>query len=256
MQIIKSLLAIGVITSLSGCVVIAGTPAKADYHQNKEISLVANKLSGFDIDVGSGSLNISGVKNLKNIEVSADIYTAKDETDDYELSLREVNGKAKLYARTHNSYGNWRGQSPRIDLHIKVPEKLMLDIKDGSGSISVENIAAPVSIDDGSGSINVENVQADLDIRDGSGSINVTNVDGNVVIDDGSGSLYVSQVSGGADIEDGSGQLTVKEVTGHVKVDDGSGSITIDNVGDLTIVEAGSGSLSVKNINGKYTNKS
>lgn len=248
MQYIKSLLAISVLTTISGCVVIAGTPAIADFHQQKTLDIQASDLTQLNIEAGAGYLKIQGIDNLSSIEVSADIYTDKKAPDAYQLTLDKRGGTAKLVAKQEGRINVWRGQSPRIDLTVKVPRNMMLDIHDGSGQIVIENINGDTQINDGSGGIAVNNLKGDLTIEDGSGSISVSDVYGNVEIDDGSGSLTLEHVTGNANIEDGSGALTIKQVSGHVKVDDGSGGIVINDVGSLTIVESGSGGLSVKNV--------
>ncbi|GHF81434.1 hypothetical protein [Thalassotalea marina] len=248
MNLLKSLIALSVVTTVSGCVVIAGTPSKADFHQQKTLDIQASDLTALNVEAGAGFLKIKGVEGLDTIQVTADIYTDKKARDDYQLTLVKQGDSAKLVAKNGNTSGIWNGQSPKIDLTVQVPQSMMLDIEDGSGALTIDNIVGDTKIKDGSGGIAINNVKGNLKIDDGSGSINVQDVNGDVQINDGSGSILLEQVAGNAEIEDGSGSLTVKQVTGHVKVDDGSGGIVIDNVGSLTIVESGSGGLSVKNV--------
>jgi len=247
---IKSLATLFAVTSLTGCIVIAA-PMKANVHAQKTLTLNASQFKSFNVDVGAGSLEIIGQSNRSEIEVIADIYTSKEAPQGYELSLDDKGNSAELFSEMTNTVGSWQGSSPRIDLVVYVPKDLALDIKDGSGSMSISDIKNNVTINDGSGSLSVEDVEGDLKIVDNSGSINVNKVSGNLSIDDGSGSIYVKNVAGDADIEDGSGSMTVTDVKGFVTVDDGSGSISVNNTGGLKIIEAGSGGLNVDNIKGQ-----
>ena len=59
----------------------------------------------------------------------------------------------------------------------------------GSGSISVEDIAAPVSVSSGSGSLTLENIGGPVKASAGSGSIRAAGVAGEFAGSTGSGSL-------------------------------------------------------------------
>lgn len=270
MSFSKLFIAIGAATMISGCVVIAGTPSRADFHQEKELSLSASELTAMDIDAGAGSLTIKGVEGLNQVTVKADIYTTKNNPENYELTLEKSGSTGFLVAKNHKTSGMWNGSSPRIDVVIEVPEALALTINDGSGEINIQNIAAALSINDGSGNIDVDNIGGDLsihdgsgsieahvidgtlDIIDGSGSIDINRIKGNVSIEDGSGSIHASDINGNATIDDGSGELTIKQVTGIVTLKDGSGGIEVDTVGGLKILESGSGGLKVNNVEGDF----
>lgn len=290
MTFARSIIALSTIALLSGCIVIA-TPSQADVHLQKELTLDAQSLKTLNVDAGAGSLSIVGRDGIDEITVKADIYTSSDNDGSYELLLSDSGKTAYLVA--HNSsqsgYSNisW-GNGHRIDLEVIVPNSMMLDVtdgsgemtindinanvkvKDGSGTLTIENINGQLTVDDGSGPMNIHNINASLDIKDGSGelviskvvgdvtiddgsgSIELVNIKGHVDIEDGSGSIEVSDVSGNAKIDDGSGDLTVRKVTGVVTIDDGSGDIDIENAGGLTILETGSGSLRVKNVKGNF----
>jgi len=270
---------------LSGCVFHI-SPSVASVKQTQQLTLPSNNLEYLDVLSGAGSLKITGSSTATSISVNATIYTA-DIDDEYELTLEQNGTQAKLVAQNKSNTGItfYSGQSPSIDLVVTVPNKLNLDIndgsgdivinemqsnidvKDGSGSLSI-NSAKNLNIDDGSGSIYVKNVVGDLVLNDGSGSIDIDNVSGNVAIEDGSGEMQVTNVTGVLNVEDGSGGITIKHINGAVTVDDNSGDMLIEHIGSsvtiddgsgdirvnyakaLTITEAGSGDVSIDNISG------
>jgi len=270
MKYTKIIAALSLTTLMSGCIVIASTPSRANFHQHEELTLDARSITAMDIDTGSGSLIIQGEAGLTEIRVTADIYTNKKNSDDYELTLTQSGDTGYLVAKNNSTSGFWVGDSPHIDITIHLPESLALDVEDGSGSIEVNDILGKLDIKDGSGSITVKNIGNDtsihdgsgeieisqikgkLDIVDGSGEITVEDVQGNLTIDDGSGTIYAKNINGNANIDDGSGDLTVKQVTGIITIDDGSGSININDAGGLKIIDDGSGGLKVNNVKGDF----
>ena len=215
------------------------------YTEDRNLELDTRGISAFKVDAGAGSLEVTGVADLQSIHVKATIKVPDHTSDkareiiasDLILSLEKVRDRATLKAYfDHNSWGF--GDSPTVDLEIRVPHGLALDVDDSSGSLQVIGVASDVVIDDGSGSIKIEQVKS-------------------VSIDDGSGSINVISVQGDVSIEDGSGSISVQQVGGSVVIDDGSGGIDVHDVEhDLIIVDDGSGSVNVTDVRGKIENDS
>lgn len=219
---------------LSGCFVnVGGASASAEHHVEQTLQLETVSINTLRADTGAGTLKIIGEQGRDIISVEADIYTI--EKDEYTLTLERSGDKAKLVADVSNWSGNsWNiggNKSPRIDLIVKMPASLALDLDDGSGSLRIMGLSNNIEIEDSSGSIEI----------DGGKNIN---------IDDGSGSLVVKNASGNVYIEDGSGSVTVKNTGGKVTVDDNSGGINIDGAGSLEIIDSGSGGVSIEGVRG------
>ncbi len=210
------------------------------YTEDRDLELDTKGISMFEVDAGAGSLLVEGVADIQNILVTATINVPDESTEkakeiiasELRLSLEKVRDRARLEAHfDHMSWGF--SDPPTVDLEIRVPHGLALEIDDGSGSMQVINVGADVFVDDGSGSIRIEQVN-------------------DVVIDDGSGSIEIVGAAGDVSIEDGSGSITVEHVGGSVTIDDGSGGIIVNDVEqDLIIVDDGSGSLKTANIRGQ-----
>lgn len=214
------------------------------YTEDRVLELDTDGVSRFEIDAGAGSLVVTGAPDTQTIMVTATILVPDQDEDDareiidkdLKLTLDKVRDEARLVAHFDGGAWSW-GDSPSIDLDVRVPTGLALSIDDGSGSLKVKGVNADVEIDDGSGSIEV-NGATSLVIDDGSGSITVAGVAGNVEIEDGSGSITVEQVGGGVTIDDGSGGIDVSDVGGDlVIVDDGSGGLDFANVRGAVITE-------------------
>ena len=225
------------------------------YTEVRNLELDASGLSEIFIDAGAGAMVVNGDESSDEILVVATIVVAGDDPEQaaafietrLHLELTSDRGRAELKVGFNPGWG-WGGDA-LVDLDVRIPARLDLEIDDGSGPVEIHDVKGSVRIDDGSGSIEVVNSGA-VDIDDGSGSISLENT-GAVKIDDGSGSITIVAAAGDVYVEDGSGMIDIRRVGGSVTVDDGSGDIEIDDVEqDLVIEEEGSGSLRYTNIRG------
>jgi hypothetical protein len=232
---------------LTGCIInVNGAGRGPSEHTHQSLQLDANGLNTLVAETGAGALEIQGIVGLTHIKLEADIYT-------YEginpiLTLEKDGDSASLIANFERY--NISGNSPYIDLIVKVPAEMKMNIDDGSGSIKIQGTSADIAVKDGSGSLEIEGGR-NLNIVDGSGSITLSDVNGNIMLDDGSGSIEIMQVNGDVTVNDGSGSLDIENILGMVTIDDGSGSIDVNDTKGLRIIAAGSGSLNFDNIDGK-----
>jgi len=215
------------------------------YTEDRDLELDTDGVSSFEINAGGGSLVVTGVEDLHQILVAATINVPDGDEDDareliekkLRLSLEKSRDEARLDAYFEDVSWSW-GDSPTVDLDVRVPQGLALVVDDGSGSMKIIDARSDIKVDDGSGSVHIEGASS-------------------VDIDDGSGSLTIVSVSGDVDIEDGSGSITVRQVGGSVTIDDGSGGIDVEDVEhDLVIVDDGSGGLNASNVRGIIDNDS
>ena len=235
-----------------------------DFHKKNVLELAVSDITLLGIDCGAGFLKISGNEKSDFIIVEADICVESDSEEEFhsflkkslKLSLKEKNGKAVLksgfdgYDSFFSLFDN--SFNARIDLTIKVPEKIKLMIDEGSGSTEIKNLKNDIFIDDGSGSLIITNIKGNINIDDGSGDAILNEISGNVIIDDGSGSITINKINGSVVLDDGAGEAEISDVTGDITVDDGAGGIKIDRVGgDVIIKDSGSGSLDISNVKGQ-----
>lgn len=121
-----------------------------------------------------------------------------------------------------------------LDVVIEVPARMAAEIFDGSGNIELSDLGA-VDLTDGSGEITGNDLHGSVRIHDGSGNITLTDLASEVEIHDGSGSIELRNVGGMIDVTDGSGEVEIRAARNSVRIKDGSGRIGIDDVaGDLT----------------------
>jgi hypothetical protein len=234
------------VTSLVLLTVLFGA-AIASADEIETLTLDARDLRALKIDAGPGFLKIDATSGDR-IEVVAEIIA---DSGDYQLTLERKGDRAVLVSDVEPWAAIFLAEWPRINLTVKVPANLALDINDGSGYIQITGMRAKASIDDGSGEIIVRDHVGDVRIDDGSGEIDVAGVTGNVTIEDGSGPITVRNIVGDVKVDDGSGSMEVEKVDGRVTVRDGSGSIDVSDVTrGLNIIDSGSGSVHTHNISG------
>ena len=225
-------------TLIAALSLFASAAFAADYEENRDLTLKTNGIGVLEIDAGAGSLTIVGESGRDEISVSAKIVVPDSDDEkgrrkiesDMVLIL-EQNGDAGILKSYFEKGAFNFGDGPSIHLTVQVPMRLGLNVDDGSGSVTIENVHGDIVVDDGSGSISMTNVGGSIDIEDGSGSIRISGAGGDVRIDDGSGSISVSDVAGSVVVDDGSGGIDVANVAqDFIILDDGSGGVDYENV--------------------------
>ncbi len=230
--------------STSAALFISIPAQAADDH--KTLTLDSRTLQSMRIDAGSGSLHIQGVEGVEQIEVVAKIVSDRG---GYRLTLEKEGDTAVLVSEIKEWHFFMFGAWPRIDLTVKLPSRLLLDIKDGAGNIELSAMKAAAKIVDSSGSMSIHSHRGNVELSDGSGDIDIQKVAGNIRIEDGSGSMTAEDIVGDLDVRDGSGSITITNVDGHVTIHDGSGGIVVADIKQgLTISDAGSGGLSMARV--------
>jgi hypothetical protein len=231
---------------LSGCVVYVGN-GHADNlnHEQRKLTLEASALTQLIADTAAGRLELIGEDGRTEIELIADIYYYSAE--DVRLSLQPSGNKAVLESGFNK--GAYHGNSPYMDIVVKLPARFNLKLDDGSGDTKIHGLRGDMDIDDGSGDLTIHG-GANVTIEDGSGAVSVSQLSGKLVVEDGSGDLHINQIAGDVSIDDGSGDMTITGVGGIVTIDDGSGDIRVDGAGGLNIIASGSGELKLNAING------
>lgn len=248
------------------------------HEEFKELSLDSAGVDNMDINCGAGFCKVYGQKELSKIKVEAEIILQgmnQEKALEYikeevVLSLNKRGSTAYLVSnfRPMSSFFSYRERVINITVHI--PQKMNLEVDDGSGSLLIENIKGRLKLNDGSGDMWIKIITGDtritdgsgdmrahdvignLNIDDGSGNIEVIGINGDLIVKDGSGDFKAVDIQGFIDIDDGSGNLRIKDAIGDVRVNDGSGSIIINGVEkDVIVKEDGSGDLDIKNVRGE-----
>jgi DUF4097 and DUF4098 domain-containing protein YvlB len=117
-----------------------------------------------------------------------------------------------------------------------------VQIKSGSGDVSLGTVTGPALVKAGSGDITVESLGAASEIKAGSGTISVNRISGPSQLTTGSGSIKVSEAAAPVALKSGSGDLSVGVATCDASLSAASGDL---RVGRIT-----GGQARLKNVSG------
>jgi DUF4097 and DUF4098 domain-containing protein YvlB len=221
-----------------------------------EENLTVAEAMTLDVNTGSGSIEISSgpgrnVKITGKIKVQRSSFWRKNGDADEIIQQVIDNPPIEVsdgLVRVGRFEDRSLGRRVSISYTIVVPADSEVRASTGSGSISVNDIAARVNADSGSGRLRLANIGGYVKASTGSGSIRAEKVAGGFKSSSGSGSVYLSQTApGDVSVSTGSGSIELTGIAGSLKADAGSGRITVDGrqEGDWKI-DSGSGSIRVR----------
>ena len=260
-----------------------GVAAAADddcaFTADRTAEFSVDGIERLDIRAGAGELRVEGESGLRSVHaVGRACARSEAQLADVKIGLERKGTTLILETLPKEGEGfnprNWFGRAPSLDLTVRLPAGLAVDIedssgkayianvgtaqiKDGSGELEIENVRGALKLTDGSGEITIRGVQGSVRIEDGSGALTATKVIGDViVVNDGSGAIGITDIQGNVTIgNDGSGEIRIENVSGSVRIEeDGSGGIDIRGVHHDVIIDVdGSGSISVADVQGDFT---
>jgi DUF4097 and DUF4098 domain-containing protein YvlB len=167
------------------------------------------------------------------------------------------------------------GSRLSLDLDVAVPKKAALTVRNEKGSITVADMARPVSVTNGNGDIEVRGTAGDVDITTRKSDIKVSDTNGNIKISGHGGDINVSSATGGLTIEgefygairadkvakgvrfvSQRTDLTLSQLAGHMEAGPGSleiydapGNLSVRTQDDITLENAG-GKVKIDNRRG------
>jgi hypothetical protein len=220
------LIAVAALAVATGAAAQSRDPCR--YEAERSANLEAGGSDRLVLIARAGSLRVEGRSGLTRVQVRGHACaSSEDLLEQLQLESGRTGGVVRVEVPEidDDDWNVGRERYARLDLVIEVPEGMAAEVEDGSGEAVLRGLGR-LRIVDGSGELTIEDVAGDLDIEDGSGEITIRGVQGDVTVDDGSGEVDVARVTGSVRIADGSGSITVDDVSGDLTVrDDGSGSI-------------------------------
>jgi DUF4097 and DUF4098 domain-containing protein YvlB len=246
---------IGLVLALASTAALAEHECKFAAERNFDID--AAGLKTFALELGSSDAYVEGVAGLKQVEVRGKACASQQEWLD-ELTLEQSRSGATATvtaAKKHGVHINLFGSSyAYIDVKVRVPAELLVDVDAGSGDANVTRVAA-LRFGSGSGDLKADHVAGDASVRVGSGDVVIADVGSLKVERAGSGDIRASDVRGDISVGHvGSGDLNFRNVKGGVRVDSiGSGDVMVTHAGgDVSVGNIGSGDVTVDEVGGSF----
>ena len=192
--------------------------------EGKDKLIVNNTCGNVQIEKGEGN----------QVEVEADIRFNNYDAQYAKTignSIIETTESPGLKISTNSNFDTHKMNLQSIDYHIKVPEKINVEVEDSFGNVTVENILLSAKITDSSGSVTARNIGGDLNVTNSFGSISIGDVKGKVQAEESSGNISFensSIVENDVSLKNSFGGISLKipkTQSGHFKASTNLGSI-------------------------------
>jgi len=196
-----------------------------------------NNITSVEVEGSFCNVDISGEKRY-DIKLTGEVISSKD----YDIKIKyELDGNTlKVWLERPKSI---RG-SIKGNLTLSVPSNTNIDVKNSSGSVTVENIGqSEINLTASSGSISVKNIDTKIGLTTSSGSLNIQDVTGDVHATASSGSIYLSGIKGDLYSVTSSGSQKIEGVKGNIKVTSASGSQSLSMIKGNVDLRVSSGSI-------------
>ncbi len=203
----------------------------------RNLDLAAAGVKTLEVRAQAGELEIRGESGLSQVQARG-VACASREADLAQIRLVQRREGDRLVVAVEMPENNdWFGGQRRLDLELRVPARLALDVKDSSGEAEVERVAS-LRMHDSSGELRIADIPGAVRVQDSSGGIEVENVGALHVVRDSSGEIRASDVRGDAVVEiDSSGSIELRRIGGDARVDqDSSGELRFHDIGGSVVV--------------------
>jgi len=215
------------------------------YSEKRSVASSAAGVTRIVVIGRAGTLHIGGRRTVAQVSASGTACaSSRDGLNETKLVLTRSGSELRIEAVTPDHDHEFFGGSAKLDFDVVVPDNVPLEVEDGSGDMTIENVG-PAEVTDGSGDMTIRNVGGNLSVHDGSGDMKLENITGDVRITDGSGEIEVLG-AGSVDIgNDGSGSVDIRNVKRDVHIGNkGSGSVDVSDVGgNFRVGNKGGGSV-------------
>jgi hypothetical protein len=226
----------------------------------RSLDVDAGGVRTFKLDTGAGDLDVVGVPGLARIEIRGKACASEEAAlAGIQFVEQHEGAVASVATKIPNEGFQWAlfgGQYAYLDVHVRMPAGMKLDLRDSSGDLEVSGLTGGVDVVDSSGDITLRDLGGPVNVTDTSGDIDVRGIAGDfTVISDTSGDIQIADVRGDALVrEDSSGDVEFHRVAGNARVDrDSSGDIEFDDIGrDAGVGSDSSGEIRARHVRGNF----
>jgi len=247
---------------LAGGSALAWADDDCAFRADRSLDIDPKGLSLFKLDTGAGDLVVEGVAGLATIEVRGKACASdKDALAGIQFAQQREGSTSTVGTvipdEGNNNWSLFGNHYSYLDVHVRMPAGLKLDLRDSSGDLEVSGLTNGLDLKDSSGDIKLRDIAGAVNVTDTSGDIEVKGISGDfTVISDSSGDINIDDVKGSSVVqEDSSGDIVMRHIGGDARVDrDSSGDITFEDVGRDAVVGAdGSGDITADGVKGNFT---
>ncbi len=239
---------VGGVAAGVACLLVTGTVQAwggCEHERKLEESM---RVSGDTLAIvaSAGELEVVGDESADVVSVSARVCASRESWAEEAGIAMSSDGDARVEVLMPDTSGSgWGNNYVTVDLVVRVPADLALDVKDSSGDVEMRGVGA-VTIKDSSGDIEISNADSVV-VQDSSGDIELEEIAGDVTVaQDSSGDIRGRTVGGSVLVaRDSSGDIRFRDVTNDFLVErDSSGDVVAQGIGgDFAVLQDGSGEI-------------
>ncbi len=235
--------------SVFGILILAGVVSAEAAIETKEFP--AHDVIRVEVENTAGNIKVEG-HSARKVSVAIDKIKFGENCH---LLLRQTGKVIEIQAEKNSFFSN---DECEANITVMVPEKMDLELKSYSGTITVAGTSGIIDVKVASGDVKIKSEVAKLNAKAGSGNIEVNGLVGDASVKVGSGEVKLTYSKdpgqGEVDIKAGSGDATLflpPKMRVHSKVLMGSGE-AYNEMGDfkdakfMISFKAGSGDLHIK----------
>lgn len=234
------------------------TAAECRFTAQRDFDVDAATLKTLALELGSSDAVVEGVPGLARVEVRGKAC-ASEEAWLADLSVDQQRSGDRLTLtpqRKRDMPASWfKSSYAYIDLRVRVPATLGVDIQSSSGDATVRGVAR-LDFRASSGDLEVHRIAGALVVEVSSGDVKGDEVGSVEVRGTASGDVRLREVRGDVQVaRSGSGDLTFDQVGGKVAIGSvGSGDVEVSRTGgDVSVDSIGSGDVDVNAIGGNFS---
>lgn len=131
-----------------------------------------------------------------------------------------------------------------IDYDVTVPQATRVTASTGSGDQETRGVQGPVDVRTGSGNLTVTSIGGEVHASSGSGDIAINDTKAGIRANTGSGNIHGNGIGGSVEASTGSGDIRIQQTSaGNVRVRSGSGTVELRGINGSLTVGTGSGDV-------------
>ena len=231
------------------------------YMAERPLEIDPAGLRALVLQLDSSDAHVRGVSGLAKVEVRGKACASREDwLADLKIEQKREGDRVVVSTQQHrnNTISPFHSSYAYIDLDVRVPENLALQIQTNSGDADVAGIAA-LDFTAHSGDLIVDDIKGAVSAEVGSGDIKADDIGSLELRRSGSGNVQARSVRGDVRVGNvGSGDLTFEHVSKSVHVNSvGSGDVGVHGTGgDVEIGSIGSGDVTASDVGGDFTVRS
>ena len=246
-----------VLCSILGLLASHVSAFECKFTAERPLDLDPAGLRALVLKLDSSDAHVRGVAGLAKIEVRGKACASQEDWL-ADLAVKQSREGDRIVVTTNqhreNTIGPFHSSYAYIDLQVRIPATLAVQIESNSGDADVADITA-LDFSTHSGDLLVNHVGGVINAEVGSGDIKADDIGGLELRRSGSGDVRARNVHGDVHVGNvGSGDLAFEDVGKSVRVNSvGSGDVGVHGAGgDVVIDSIGSGDVTASDVGGDF----